>query len=197
MLSMLPVASTDLSMPAPSLPSPVVFPSYAFPSACTTESRDFPVPADTSMASLSASVAPAVSPIERTRRSNAGRSASSATPVSRWSASIMPSTCVVSCASPRLSSVLASFAAAASSSTNALTPSTPNCTAAYPAAAPAPMRAGPSIPDRVLLRLRVAFPNRPRSCSAPLSAGLNFLRSAARYTVSVRLTTCPYSISSR
>ena len=177
---MLPLLSVAASNPMPSLPSPTVFPSYARPRAAATLSRLLPVPPAMSSASFSAFVAVSTSCVERIRRSNAGLSWSSAVPVSLCCASIIASTCVVASSNPRFPRVVASFAAAASSSINALTPSTPNLTAIAPAAIPAPSRAGPNMLVRLDPRLDILDPNPDAVVSAWFMLRLKFAVSAAR-----------------
>ena len=98
----------------------------------------------------------------------------------------MPSTPAVASANPRFPRVVASFAAAASSSTNAFTPSTANLAAIAAAATPAASNAGPST---------LAKPDPTRSADDPKSLAdlsaesmlrLKFAVSAAKYTIRVR-----------
>ena len=141
----LPVFNTAESIPAPNRLSDVVDPSYARPRAAVTVDKSLPVPALISIASFNAPVASSTSFVDLRSRSIAGRNSSSATPYCRCIASIMPSTGLVSCASPRFVIVCASFAAAFSSAIAACTPSIIILAASPATATPATPAAAPTI----------------------------------------------------
>ena len=80
---MSPVANTALSSPAPNRVNDVVLPKNPLDIAWATVLRSFPVPLDTSMATLRADNDCWALPVAKNNLSNAGLNSSALTPVAR------------------------------------------------------------------------------------------------------------------